>query len=62
MMETGFFVSPLIDDNAGFVRLFDASQVLRDGNKVRSMRLDSNGRGWSDSYRITFRQYDYGPS
>ena len=61
-METGFFVSPLITDNAGFVRLFDPSQPLADGNKVLSMRLDSGGRGWSGTYRITFRQYEYGSS
>ncbi len=41
MMKTGFFVSPLITDNAGFVRLFDPSQPLTGGNKVRFMRLDS---------------------
>ena len=62
MMETGFFVSPLITDNEGFVRLFDPSQPLTEETKVLAMRLDSDGRGWSGTYRITFRQYEYGSS
>jgi Ca2+/Na+ antiporter len=62
MMKTGFFVSPLITDNAGIERLFDSSQPSKEGIKVLSMRLDSNGRGWSSTYRITFRQYEYGSS
>jgi hypothetical protein len=60
MMETGFFISPLITDNAGFVRLFNPSQPSTEDNKVLAMRLDSDGRGWSGAYKITFRQYDYG--
>jgi hypothetical protein len=62
MMETGFFVSPLITDNAGFVRLFDPSPPLTEGTQVRTIRLDSDGRGWSGTYRIAFRQYEYGSS
>jgi hypothetical protein len=60
MMKTGFFVSPLITDNKGFVGLFYPSQPLTGGNKVLAMRLDSGGGGWSGTYRITFSQYEYG--
>lgn len=59
MMKTGFFVSPLITDNDGFVRLFDASQLPRKEDKVRSLRLDASGAGWLDTYTITFRKYEY---
>ena len=60
MMHTGFFLSPLVIDNNGLVRLFDPSKALTDETKVRSLSLDSDGRGWSGSYTITFRQYEYG--
>ena len=62
MTETGLFVSPLITDNEGFVRLFDPSQSMTEEAKVIAMRIDSDGRGWSGTYRITFRQYQYGSS
>jgi hypothetical protein len=58
MMKTGFFVSPLITDNEGFVRLFDASHPPLE-DKVRSLRLDASGPGWPDTYTITFRRYEY---
>jgi hypothetical protein len=59
MMKTGFFLSPLITDNEDFVRLFSASGPLREDDKVRSMRLSSDGPGWLDRYTITFRRYEY---
>jgi hypothetical protein len=59
MMETGFFISPLITDNDGFMRLFDPSVAMRPEDKVHSLRLDAQGRGWRNKYTITFRQYEY---
>ncbi len=59
MMETGFFVSPLITDNDGFARLFNPSEPLREDERARSMRLDAAGSGWSGAYKIAFRKYEY---
>ena len=59
MMETGFFVSPLITDNDGFARLFNPSEPWREDERVRSIRLDSAASGWSSAYKIAFNKYEY---
>ena len=59
MMETGFFVSPLITDNDGFARLFNPSEPGLEDETVRSVRLDAAATGWSGAYKIAFRRYEY---
>ncbi len=59
MMKTGFFISPLIVDNDGFVRLFNSARPLRENDKVRSVRLDADGPGWRNTFTIAFREYQY---
>lgn len=62
MMQTGFFLSPLVVDNDGFVRLFDPSRTLRDDDLVKSialMPLRGQTVSWSKTYDITFKQYEY---
>lgn len=59
MMKTGFFLSPLVTSNEDFARLFNPSEPLRDDEKIRTLRLDAEGRGWNDSYTIAFHQYEY---
>ena len=60
IMATGFFVSPLITENEGFVRLLNPSQPSTNDTEVLAMRLDSDVRGWFGTYKVTFRQYEYG--
>jgi hypothetical protein len=60
MMQTGFFVSPLVTSNAGFVRLFDSDAPSSEDESVRSIALLVAGprsARWSNAYTVTFKQY-----
>jgi len=62
MMETGFFLSPLVTTNEGFLRLLDPNTSPHEEDKVQSIALDvSGGRTtcWKKDYTVTFKQYEY---
>lgn len=62
MMQTGFFISPLITSNADFVRLFDSKAPSNDDQLVQSIALFVAGprtARWSSTYTVTFKQYQY---
>jgi len=62
MMETGFFLSPLVTTNEGFLRLFDPNTPPRDEDEAQSIALDVSGGPktcWNKVYTVTFKQYEY---
>jgi hypothetical protein len=62
MMQTGFFLSPLVASNEDFLRLFDPNASWREDQKIKSIVLNVDGGGtafWRNSYGVSFQQYLY---
>jgi hypothetical protein len=62
MMETGFFLSPLVTTNDDFVRLFRPDSPPQAGGRVKSFALAVAGDKsivWEMAYTATFKQYQY---
>jgi hypothetical protein len=62
MMESGFFLSPVVDANQSFTRLFDPAAGWAESQRVRSIALHvEKGRtfAWSKVYFICFQEYEY---
>jgi len=62
MMETGFFLSPLVTNNVDFMTLFNPSAGMREDDVVKSIALEvPGGRSvcWNQTYTVSFKQYEY---
>jgi hypothetical protein len=59
IMKTGFFLSPLVTSNEDFAHLFNPLEPTRDDEKIRTLRLDAEGKGWNNRFTVSFRQYEY---